>query len=168
MDSPDFEIIGLELLKGKILKNPDLFHFLMSQPLLNAIKYGDGKPFKIAIQEVEKDGKKLYYMLFINPDTTPIPDKEIVEILKGLGYRGKDVLEKGVKGSGFGIRRMIKELRWNGYEQDIENLIERGREAKGEKGVCVRVPIIGVCDSRLTRFRASMHKIPIIRGWSEA
>lgn len=135
-----FSIEGLNLLKGKKVKEPeDLFDFI-KQPFSNAQKYGDRKPFKIVIEKATVEGQERYYALFINPDTKPILDAKIYRILEGNGYRVSSPDTTGIEGEGFGFGYIIRTLRRKGYEQDIPNLIERGRE----KGVCVRVPIIGI------------------------
>ncbi len=131
---------GLELLKGKQIENPLQFYTYVSQPLGNAVKYGNNKPFKIKIEELWQEGKKVYYASFINPDTKPIPDDEIDKISGGWGYRGKNATEAHVVGIGKGFTNIVKILQENGYERDIPNLIEKGRE----KGVNVRIPLIGV------------------------
>lgn len=140
MNSPKVDFVGFEVLKNKKVKNQNQFINLVSQPLLNAVKYGEKKPFKVVFDEVEKDGKKTYYASFINPETKPIPDKEIDKILEGKFYRATSAIESGIMGTGFGFWNMVRVLKENGYEKDIPNLIEKGRE----KGVCVRVPLIGI------------------------
>lgn len=127
-----------ELIYGKSTTDHLQLYSLLSQPLLNAIKYGEGKPVNVVIEEVEKGGKNRLFASFINPETTPIPDVEIDKILAGRGHRAETT--KDIYGTGFGFQEMIRILRETGHESDIPNLIERGRE----KGVCVRVPIIGI------------------------
>lgn len=128
---------GKKNLKTKTCEDPIGLYNLLLQPLLNAIKYSEEKPFKIVIEEVEKNSKKIYYANFINPDTNKIPDKEIDKILEGTGHRAADT---NIDGTGFGFTEIIRILRENGYEGDIPNLIQKGRK----KGVCVRIPLIGI------------------------
>ncbi|MDD3436102.1 MAG: hypothetical protein PHC64_03010 [Candidatus Gastranaerophilales bacterium] len=130
----------IDFFKGKEVKNPFQLYDLLSQPILNARKYGKSKPFEIAIEEVTNGGKT-YYAYITNPDTILIPDKEIDEILKGSCYRAEETRDI-IEGTGFGFSEIIRILRENGYEDDIPQLIEKGRE----KGVCVRIPLIGVTD----------------------
>ena len=133
---------GLGLLQDKKIKNPAQFYTCVSQPLGNAIKYGEDKPFKIKIEEVVKAGQKSYYASFINPDTKTIPDKEIDKILEGYFYRASNATKANINGSGAGFYNIVRILTFNGYKSDIPNLIEKGRK----KGVHVRIPLIGVCE----------------------
>lgn len=135
-----FSIEGLSLLKGKKVKKPVDLYYLLKQPFLNAQKYGERKPFRIVIEKAEVDGKDRYYALYINPETTPISDADIDKILEGNGYRISNDKITGIEGEGFGFGYIISTLRKKGYERDIPNLIQKGRE----KGVCVRIPIIGI------------------------
>lgn len=138
----NIQVEGLELLKGKNIENPLQFYTYVSQPLGNAIKYGENKPFKIKIEKVEQDGKNFYYASFINPDTKPIPNDEIDKITKGDFYRGANAKDSDIDGEGRGFYNIVKILKDNGYESDIPNLIEKGRK----QGVHVRIPLIGVQD----------------------
>jgi hypothetical protein len=140
MNSPAVSINNQNLLLDKKIKHPLQFNEFVSQPLLNAIKYSEEKPFKIIFEEVSEGDNKKYYASFINPETKPIPDEEIDEILKGDFYRSSNAKLSGIQGSGFGFWSIINTLRQNGCEHDIPNLIEKGRE----KGVCVRIPLIGL------------------------
>lgn len=140
INQDNITLTGNELLENKNVKNPFQLYNLLSQPLLNAIKYGEDKPFEIAIEEAIKDGKKTYYASFINPENKPIPDNEIDKILEGNHYRASNAKESQIKGTGFGFSEIIRILQENGYEQDIPNLIEKGRDT----GVCVRVPLVGI------------------------
>lgn len=140
MEEIEFRITGRELLEGKKVKNPVDFYWFLQQPFLNAAKYSEGKSFKIVIEKIVKEGNERYYASFINPETKVIPDTEINKILKGNGYRASNAIESGIRGTGFGFISMIGTLKRNGYKQDIPNLIEKGRE----KGVCVRIPLIGL------------------------
>lgn len=133
----DWQDSGLIDGRKSITNNLQLYS-LLSQPLLNAIKYGEGKPVKVVIEEVEKGGKKRLFASVINPETTPIPEAEIDKILEGRGHRAERTAT--IYGKGFGFTEMIRILKTTEHESDIPNLIERGRE----KGVCVRVPIIGI------------------------
>lgn len=135
-----FSIEGLSLLKGKKIKEPEGLDCLIRQPFSNSQKYGEGKPFKIVIEKAMAGEEECYYASFINPDTTPIPDAEIDKILQGNSYRASNAIQAGIEGEGFGFGYIIRTLRREGYEQNIPNLIEKGRK----KGVCVRVPIIGI------------------------
>lgn len=143
----------LEILNDKQVKEPTVLYQLLSQPLLNAIKYGEGKPFQIKIEEVVSDGRKDYYALFINPETKPIPDAEIDKIIEGLGYRASNARKTKIIGSGLGFSELVPIVKkkaksvsfWDDkkkafYNEDLLNLIEKGRE----KGVCVRVPLFGI------------------------
>lgn len=140
IDQENIILTGDELLKNKNVKNPFQLYNLLSQPLMNAIKYGEQKPFKIAVEEGLKDGKKVYYASIINPETKPIPNEEIDKILEGNHYRASNVENSKISGTGFGFTEMIRILKENGYEQDIPNLIAKDREL----GVCVRVPLVGI------------------------
>lgn len=138
MKSQEISWIGKELLDDKKVQNPTQLYTLFEQPLLNAVKYSEEKPFEIVIEESLKNGKKIYYAKFINPETRPIPDDEIDKIIKGTGHRAAGTKE--ISGSGFGFQEIIRILKENGFEDDISNLIQKGRE----KGVCVRIPLIGI------------------------
>lgn len=140
IDQDNIILTGDELLDNKNVKNPFQLYNLLSQPLLNAIKYGEKKPFQIAINEALKDGKKTYYASIINPETKPVPNEEIDKILEGNHYRASNAENSKIRGTGFGFTEMIRILKENGYEQDIPNLIEKDREL----GVCVRVPLVGI------------------------
>jgi hypothetical protein len=137
----NISIEGLELLKDKKIKNPAQFYTYVSQPLGNAIKYGENKPFKIKIEAIVENGKKNYYASFINPETKPVSDLEIDKIIKGNSYRALSKKESKIYGTGHGFSNIIEILKENGYQKDIPNLIAKGRQ----KGVCVRIPLIGVC-----------------------
>lgn len=137
----NFKIKGKKLLKDKKVKDPLNLYYVLSQPLLNAQKYSEGKPFKVIVEKVLQDDKEKYYISFINPDTKPIPDDEIDKILVGDGHRASDAIQSGIKGSGFGFEFMLNTLIGQGYrQQDLQSLIEKGRR----RGVCVRVPIFGI------------------------
>lgn len=140
MNSPKVSWVGKDLFVGKKVKYPSQLYNLASQPLLNAVKYSEEKPFKIVIEEIVKDGKRTYYASFINPETKPIPDLEIDKLLKGDGYRASNATDTGIEGTGLGISTVVSILKRNGYAEDIPNLFEKGRE----KGVCVRIPLIGL------------------------
>lgn len=136
--------IGTERLEGKKVAKDKYFdlYSLFSQPILNAVKYGEGMPVRVAIKEGETaSGAKQLFASVTNPDTTPIPDAEIDKILQGKGHRA-DAVKDTIKGTGFGFQEMIRILKENGHESDIPALIEKGRE----KGVCVRFPLIGIQD----------------------
>ena len=137
----NIQVEGLGLLKGKRIENPVRFYTYVSQPLGNAIKYGGNKSFKINIEEVERGGKNAYYASFLNLDTKIIPNAEIDKILEGCGYRAQNARQERIKGRGKGFFNIVRILKENGYGSDIPNLIEKGRE----KGVNVRIPLIGVC-----------------------
>lgn len=137
---------GLDVFRGPLfdcdgpkVQNPFQLYNLISQPILNADKYGDGKPFSVIFNKIGNGRKASYYLSVTNPETAVIPDEEIDIILEGTGHRAEKTKEE-VKGTGFGFKEMIRILRENGYEKDIPNLIEKGRE----KGVCVNIPLIGV------------------------
>lgn len=135
---------GVEKLDGKKVSKDKYFdlYSLFSQPILNAIKYGEGMPVRVAIEEGKTaSGAKQLFASVTNPDTTPIPDAEIDKILQGKGHRA-DAIKDKIKGTGFGFQEMIRILKENGHESDIPDLIEKGRE----KGVCVRFPLIGIQD----------------------
>lgn len=134
------EIVGKELIKNKSVRNPAQFYNLFSQPLLNAVKHGDGKPFKVIIEEIIEKGKTNYYASFINPKTKAISESDINELIKGEGHRDSNAKEAKIPGTGLGISEVVRILRENGREKDIQNLFERGRT----EGVCVRIPLIGI------------------------
>lgn len=136
----DFSIEGMALLADKKMRDPMTIYFVLSQPFLNAQKYGEGKPFKIVIEKTIEAGKERYFASFINPDTNPIPDDEIDKILQGKKYRASNALQSGIDGTGFGFQYLVETLRRSCCGEDIPNLIQKGRE----RGVCVRVPIIGI------------------------
>lgn len=130
---------GLELLRGMKVKNPAQLYDIYSQILLNAVKYGEGKPIKIVIKESIKDGKKSYYAFFINPKTKALPEAEIADFIKGKGARGSNGKDAKIEGTGFGISEVVRYLKETGHEKNIETLFE-----KRTQGVCVRVPLIGL------------------------
>lgn len=139
LNSPAIEFRNLDMIEEKTLKNPDLAYTILSQPLLNAVKYGEGKPIQIAVETVENGGKSSYCLSFTNTETKPISDEEIEKILEGKKYRSKSAKESGIDGSGEGFSFIIDILKENNFH-DITNLIEKGRE----KGVCVRIPLFGI------------------------
>lgn len=129
---------GLELLKDKHAKTPMDLYMLCSHPILNALKYGENKSFEIKIDKIIQNNKEKYYASFINPDTKSIPDEEIDKIVEGNFYRAPN--SKGIPGTGQGFADIVGIITEKGDICDIPNLIEKGRK----KGVCVRVPLIGL------------------------
>lgn len=140
MPKDNVRVIGLELLKGKKVKNPSQLYDLFSQPLHNADKYSENKLFKVIIKKyTTKKGDK-YYAYFVNPKTKPIPNEEI-DKLQGVGdYRTLEAINSGVFGTGFGNVQIKNILKKNNCGKDIKYLFQKNRE----KGVCVRVPLIGI------------------------
>lgn len=136
-DSEGYVVKNEHLLKGKTTKSPKkLYDNVLSQLWLNAKKYKGDEPFVVAI---EKDDNNKLYMTFLNPDTTPLPNSEIDEIIKGNMYRATVTKDK-IDGTGLGYKNIIAELKENGLEKDILTLIEKDRE----RGFKVRVPLFGV------------------------
>lgn len=133
-------IEGIEILRGKNVENPFQLYTIIAQPFSNAMKYGEGKPVSIIIEKVQKTDQIRYYASFINHETTPIPNNEIEKILNGNNYRASSAIQKGIKGTGLGFTKIVDILKTNGCDADIPQLIEKGRE----KGVCVKIPLIGV------------------------
>lgn len=129
---------NLSLLKEKNVKNPFQLYNIFSQVLLNAEKYGQGKPIDVKISTETINGTKKYFATITNLETKAIPDNEINEILKGSGYRTSSAKE--TNGTGTGYKEIINTLKENGMEDEIPNLIEKGRN----KGFSVRIPLIGV------------------------
>lgn len=108
----------------------DLYNML-SQVVLNAVKYSDGKPVMVEFSNVdEKAGK--YLLTVINKGTRPIPDRDIDKIILGNGYRGNS----GVVGTGTGYKEIISILRKYHHDKDILGIIEKGRK----EGVKVTIP----------------------------
>lgn len=138
----NISLSGENLIINKKIKNPVQFYTYVSQALGNAIKYGEGKPIKINIEEVIKNGKKEYYAIFTNEGTKTVPDEQIDKIVEGNYYRGTNAKNAGISGKGRGFYNIIKILKENGYEADIPYLIEKGRK----DGFSVRIPLIGICD----------------------
>lgn len=132
------KVSGLELLKGKQVKDPMALYTVCSHPLLNAKKYGENKPFEISIQKTIEGNKEKYWATFLNPETKAIPDDEIDRILLGSGYRAKGT--NNIVGSGLGFKNIVEKLEEKGYSEAIPNLIEKGRD----KGVCIKIPLLGV------------------------
>lgn len=135
----EFRFEGRKYINNLRTDKPKDSYYMLTQPILNAKKYGEGKPFRVIIGNT---GKNKYYMSFINPETRPIPDDEIDRIIEGKGYRSSGALKSEIHGTGFGFEYIKYTLTKNGYSQDIQGLIQKGRD----KGVCVRVPIIGIID----------------------
>lgn len=125
------KIEGKDLLKGKRVRNPLKIYYMFSQPILNAQKYGEGKPFKVKIKKGQKPG--LYYFYVINEHTRPIPDDEIDKILKGRGYRARNT--KNIQGTGQGFSDVIKLLKFY-YKDELLQTIHKGKS----EGVSVRIP----------------------------
>lgn len=122
------------------INNPSRLYKLLAQPILNADKHERGKSVKVVLNEVEEAGKKMYYASVITPDARPILDSKIDKIIESAGDAVANVNVPKPMGTGFGFRQIIKILRKNGHETDVSNLIEKGRE----RGICIRIPLIGV------------------------
>lgn len=134
------KVIGLELLNGKKVKNPAQLYDLFSQPLHNADKYSENKPFKVIIKKyATKKGDK-YYAFFINPKTKPIPNEEIDKLQEVGNYRTLDAINSGIFGTGFGNVQVKTILSENNCEKEIKYLFQKNKKT----GVCVRVPLIGI------------------------
>lgn len=106
---------------------------LLSQVVLNGVKYSSGKPVFVEFSKADTGAAEKYIMTVLNKDTKPIPDSDIDKILKGSGYRSSIV---DVDGSGTGYKEIIQILQKHNRMQDIPSLIEKGRK----KGVKVTVP----------------------------
>lgn len=137
---PPIHIRGIKLLNHKTIINPTALYNLVSQPLINAIKYSESKPIEIRIERLTRKGKTSLYASFINPETKPIQDTEIDKILKGDCYRDSNATKSGIKGSGIGFATMVRILKENWRVFDIPFLMEKGRK----QGVCVQIPLIGI------------------------
>lgn len=91
MKSPEFSLTGMHLLENKEVKNPTQLYKLLSQPLSNAIKYSEEKPFEIAIEEVEKMARKS-----IMPNLlTPKPNQFLM--IKLRKFLKKDIMNQAKK-----------------------------------------------------------------------
>lgn len=139
MNSPQFDVVGKELLEKKKVMYPGLFRSMASQPFLNAIKYGEGKPFQVIFEHEKVNGQDTYWASFINPNTKPVPDAEIDKISEGKRHRAAG---SKIQGTGEGFAFLVEALKKFGFESHIPNMIEKGRE----KGFCVKIPLIGITD----------------------
>lgn len=125
-----FSVEGRELLKGKRVQKPLEFYSYVSQLFLNAIKHGDGKPFKVKFEKAVEEGRENYYITVTNSVKEPLTDEKIDKLLTTYDKEG----------AGGGITIIQNTLRENGYPTD--NIIQKGHG----NTFSIRLPLIGICD----------------------
>lgn len=135
-----FKFKGISKILFKRVENPFRFYNINSQLLLNADKYGEGKPVIVEVKKVVKDKKSKYYASYKNLQTKPVPDDQIDEIVKGEGHRSKDAVEAGIQGTGTGLQGVITALKEAGYDDYIPQLIKKGLDS----GFIIEIPLIGI------------------------
>lgn len=118
--------------EGKYTKHAYDLYNVLSQVIINGIKYAQNKTVHISINQAISN-KSRYVLTVLNEGTKPIPDTEIDKILMGTGYRGKN---NEIKGTGTGFKEIIKILKEHGKEAYIPTIIEKGRSS----GVKVSIP----------------------------
>ena len=119
-----------------ISKNAFEQYNILSQIILNSIKYSEGKPVTVKFYKTPKHqalGEEVYTMTVTNHGTKPIKNEDIDKIIDGNGHRTGD---RNVDGTGLGYKEIISILRKHyGNTKDL-NLIEKDRQS----GVKVTVP----------------------------
>lgn len=109
---------------------------VLSQIILNSLKYSEGKPVTVQFLRSPKHqalGENVYTMIAENHGTKPIKNEDIDKILEGNGHRSND---RNIQGTGVGYAEIIDILRRNYKDERSLNLIEKDRES----GVKVIVP----------------------------
>lgn len=120
-----------------VTKNAFEQYNILSQIVLNSLKYSEGKPVTVGFSKTPEHqalGKNIYTMTVTNHGTKPIANEDIDKILDGYGHRTND---RNIRGTGVGYIEIVSILRKH-YSKDARqmNLIEKDRES----GVKVVVP----------------------------
>lgn len=119
-----------------VTKNAFEQYDLLSQIILNAIKYSEMKPITVEFSKTDahqKLNESFYTLTVINHGTTPLVDSDIDKILEGTGYRPNN---RKIGGTGTGYKEIIAILKRNCPNFDPRNIIEKGRK----NGVKCTVP----------------------------
>lgn len=136
--------------KNLITKNAFEQYNILSQIILNALKYSEGKPVKVEFSKTPEHqalGKNIYTMTVTNNGTKPISNEDIDKILDGTGHRTND---RNINGTGTGYTEIVAILK-KYYSKDAKtmNLIEKNRKS----GVKVTVPY------KLSEYKSSFNKL---------
>lgn len=119
-----------------VTKNAFEQYNILSQIVLNSVKYSEGKPITVEFSKTQahqKFGKEVYTMTVTNHGTDPIKNEDIDKIIVGNGHRTGD---RNVNGTGLGYKEIVAILRKHyGNAQNL-NLMEKDRQS----GVKVTVP----------------------------
>ena len=109
-------------------QSPFELYSLLSNVLLNGVKYSEGKDVHVhfSTNEVGKN-----FMTVFNEHTKNLSNFDIDEIMKGTGYRSK---ENYIHGTGTGMAEVVKILMKN--NEDLSKVIEKDRT----EGVRITIP----------------------------
>ena len=119
-----------------VTKNAFEQYNILSQIILNSLKYSEGKPVTVQFTKTPSHqafGENIYTMIAENHGTKPIRNEDIDKILEGNGHRSND---RNIQGTGVGYAEIIDILRRNYQNEKNLNLIEKNRKS----GVKVIVP----------------------------
>lgn len=119
-----------------VIENAFEQYNLLSQIILNSLKYSEGKPITVQFTKLPEHkilGEDVYAIIAENHDTLPIKNEDIDKILKGYGHRSND---RNLKGTGLGYIEIINILKQHYPNEQNFNIIEKGRKS----GVKVSVP----------------------------
>lgn len=120
-----------------VTKNAFDQYNILSQIILNSIKYSERKPVTVEFSKTaahDAIGKEVFTMTVTNHGTQPIKNEDIDKILNGNGHRTGD---RNVDGTGFGYKEIVSILRkhYGDRAKGLE-LMEKDRDS----GVKVTVP----------------------------
>lgn len=121
---------------GLVTRNAFEQYDVLSQIVLNSLKYSEGKPVTITFTKTPEhqiQGDNVFTMIAENHGTKPIKDEDIDKILEGKGHRSND---RNINGTGVGYTEVVDILKHNYDNAEKFNLIEKGRK----DGVRVIVP----------------------------